>query len=185
MPWEISLPSDIIAHPLFSKAGAHPGHTSYLLISPDLQFAMIALACGPRPNAHALALETERLVMPLMQQILGERTLEKYGGVYLQECPGKRCRGCGEIVLEVDSEMKITRARDCDGSDVFELFDLQCRKEECFAKLWPVGREGEFRYSVSWDVVDFLERRSRRRNRDVSRFGFHLRLWLLMDGRLI
>jgi len=149
MPWEISLPSDIVAHPLFSKAGSHPGHTSYLLISPDLQFAVIALACGPRPNAHALALETERLVTPLMQKVLGERTLEKYGGVYLQDCPGKRCRGCGEVVLEVDSEMKITRVRDCDGSDVFELFDLRCRNEECFAKLWPVGREGEFRYSLS------------------------------------
>lgn len=83
-----------------------------------------------------------------MQKVLGERTIAKYGGVYLMECGGKkRCRGCGEIVLEVDSEMKITQMKDCDGNDVFKLFDLRCWKEECFAKLWPVGREGEFRYS--------------------------------------
>jgi hypothetical protein len=147
MPWEISLPSDLIAHPLYAKAGRHPGHTSHLLISPDLNLAVIALACGPLPDAHSLAIETERLVTPLLQKTLGERTMEKYAGVYLQECGNKRCRGCGEIVLEVDSEMKITQVKDCHSGDMFETFDERCKKEECFAKLWPVGRTGEFRYA--------------------------------------
>jgi len=145
MPWEISLPSDIVAHPLFGKAGAHPGHTSYLLVSPHLSFAVIAFACGPQSNAGDLAYTTERVITHLMQQVLGERTMHKYGGIYLLKCP-KKCRECGEIVVEVDSEIKITRMRDCDGKDLFERFDVKCKKEECFAKLWPVGREGEFRF---------------------------------------
>src|SRR5271169_306115 len=106
MPWEISLPPDTVAHPLFGKAGGHPGHTSYLLVSPDLSFAVIALACGPRSNAGELAYETERVITPLMQKVLGERALKKYAGIYLVKCPNK-CRGCGEIVVEVGSEMKI------------------------------------------------------------------------------
>jgi hypothetical protein len=148
MPWEISLPSDIVAHPLFGKAGSHPGHTSYLLVSPHLSFAVIALACGPQSNAGNLAYTTERVMTHLMQQVLGERTIHKYAGIYLLKC-AKKCRECGEIVVEVDSEMKITRMRDCDGNDLFERFDVKCKKEECFAKLWPVGREGEFRFARS------------------------------------
>jgi hypothetical protein len=146
MPWEISLPADTIAHPLFGKAGEHPGHTSYLLVSPDLSFAVIALACGPHSNAGELAYETERVITPLMQRVLGERTIKKYAGIYLMQCQ-KKCRGCGEIVVEVDFEMKITRIRDCDGNDGFRRFDQKCKNEECIAKLWPVGREGEFRYT--------------------------------------
>jgi hypothetical protein len=145
MPWEISLPSDIIAHPLFSKAGSHPGHTSHLLISPDLSFAVIAFACGPGTNAGSLAFETERVITPLLQQVVGERAMKAYMGIYEQKCPTK-CHGCGEIIVEVDAEMKITSAIDCDGKDLFQKFNVKCEKEECFAKLWPTGREGEFRY---------------------------------------
>ena len=152
MPWEISLPSDLVAHPLFSKAGAHPGHTSYLLISPDLSFAVIALSCGPKSDARELAFETERVMTPLMQKTLGERTIKTYAGIYQQQCPKKKCSGCGEIVLEVDAEMKITRMVDCDGKNLFRKFDATCKDEECFAKLWPVGREGEFRYVLDMNV---------------------------------
>lgn len=156
MPWEISLPSDTVAHPLFGKGGSHPGHTSYILISPDLSFAVIALSCGRHSNAGQLASEAERVITPLMQKALGERTIQKYAGIYQIKCPTKKkkkCRDCGEIVLEVDAEMKITRIRDCDDNDGFEKFDEKCKTEECFAKLWPVGREGEFRYL--WDSSDF------------------------------
>ena len=145
MPWEISLPSDIVSHPLFAKAGSHPGHTSHLVISPDLSFAVIAFACGPRSNAGVLASETERVITPLMQQTLGERAIYAYAGIYQLLCPEK-CLGCGEIVVEVDSEMQITRAVDCDGKDLFVKFDAACEREECFGKLWPTGREGEFRF---------------------------------------
>jgi hypothetical protein len=185
MPWEISLPSDLIAHPLYAKAGAHPGHTSHLLISPDLNFAVIAFACGPSPNAHSLAHETERFVTPLLQKALGERTMEKYAGVYLQECGANRCRGCGEIVLEVDSEMKITGMRDCNGGDMFETFDMRCKKEECFAKLWPVGRAGEFRSPPKPCVGLTVGGKLRPRRRGVMMFGLGLRVWLLMGGLLI
>ena len=149
MPWEISLPSDKVAHPLFSKGGSHPGHTSHLLVSPDLSFAVIALACGPRSNAPELAFETERILNPLMQKALGKRTMQKYAGIYQQQCPKKKCSGCGEVVVEVDSEMTITWIRDCDGNDVFRKFHPKCKDEECFAKLWPAGREGEFRFNVN------------------------------------
>jgi hypothetical protein len=145
MPWEISLPSDLVAHPLYSKAGMHPGHTSYILISPHLSFAVIALACGPNSDAGSLAIETERLLTPLFQKRLGEATIRDYAGIYQQNCT-KPCPGCGEMVIEVDAEMKITRLCDCEGEDVFSRFDKKCEKEECFAKLWSTGREGEFRY---------------------------------------
>ena len=144
MPWEISLPSDTIAHPLFAKAGSHPGHTSHFLISPALSFGVIAFACGPHTNAGELASEAERVITPLMQQVLGERTFETYAGIYNQKCP-KKCNGCGELVVEVDDQIQITRAVDCDGKDIFRQFNVKCEKEECFAKLWPTGREGEFR----------------------------------------
>ena len=146
MPWEISLPSDLVAHPLFSKAGSHPGHTSYLLVSPELSFAVIAFSCGLNSDARELAFEAERVMTPLMQKTLGERVIQMYAGIYQQQCPKKKCSGCGEIVVEVDSEMKITRMVDCDGKDLFRKFDTTCMSKECFAKLWPVGREGEFRY---------------------------------------
>jgi hypothetical protein len=150
MPWEITLPSDIIAHPLFSKAGSHPGHTSHLLISPDLSFAVIAFACGPRTNAGTLAFEAERVVTPLMQQVVGERAIMAYAGIYQQDCP-KKCSECGEIVVEVDAELRITRAMDCDGKDIFSKFDVKCETQECFAKLWTTGRQGEFRYiNLGW-----------------------------------
>jgi hypothetical protein len=144
MPWEISLPSDTVAHPLFGKAGSHPGHKSQLLISPGLSFAVIAFACGPQTNAGELASETERILTPLLQKAVGEATLMVYAGIYKQEC-NKKCNGCGEVIIEVDAEMKITRLTDCDGDDLFGKFDVSCQKEECFAKLWPTGREGEFR----------------------------------------
>lgn len=150
MPWEISLSSDTVAHPLFCKAGAHPGMTSYLLLSPSLSFAVIAFASGPHPNANSLAFETERLITPLLQQALGERTIKAYAGIYTQQCP-QRCSGCGEVVVEVDNEMKITRMVDCSGKDMFVNFEPKCTQQECMAKLWPVGREGEFRYvSLGW-----------------------------------
>jgi len=152
MPWEISLPSDLVAHPLFSKAGSHPGHTSYLLVSPDLSFAVIALSCGPKSDARDLAFETERVMTPLMQKTQGERTIQMYAGIYQQPCHEKKCPGCGEIVVEVDAEMKITRMVDCDGKDLFRKLDAACKDEECFAKLWPVGREGEFRYVLDMNV---------------------------------
>jgi hypothetical protein len=145
MPWEISLPSDTIPHPIFAKAGSHPGHTSHLLISPDLSFAVIAFACGRNTNAGALASETERVLTPLMQKAVGEATLKTYAGIYKQKCD-KKCDECGEVVIEVDAEMKITRMTDCERNDLFQKFDLNCRHEECFAKLWPTGRAGEFRY---------------------------------------
>jgi len=119
--------------------------TSYLVVSPDLSFAVIAFACGPQSNAGSLAFETVRLVTPLLQQALGERTIEAYAGIYKQDCPQK-CSDCGEIVVEVDNEMKITRMVDCNGKDMFDRFEPRCSQEECMAKLWPVGREGEFRY---------------------------------------
>jgi len=147
MPWEISLPSDTVAHPLVGKAGAHPGMTSYLLLSPDLNFAVIAFACGPSSDAVSLAFTTERIITPLVQQALGERTIKAYAGIYTQSC-SEKCPGCGEIVVEVDYEMKITRMVDCSGMDIFSKFKLECRQEECVAKLWPTGREGEFRYDV-------------------------------------
>lgn len=144
MPWEISLPSDTVAHPLFAKAGGHPGHTSHLLISPDLSFAVIAFACGPNSNARALASETERILTPLMQKAVGEKALKTYAGIYKQKCE-KKCDGCGEVIIEVDAEMKITSMTDCDRKNLFRKFDVRCEKEECFARLWPTGREGEFR----------------------------------------
>ena len=144
MPWEISLPSDLVPHPLFSKGGSHIGHTSHLLISPDLSFAVMALACGKQTNAGTLATETERVLTPLFQKSLGERTIKEYAGIYQLNC-SKRCHDCGEIVVEVDAEIKITRMVDCEGIDLFKSFDVRCGREECFAKLWPTGRRGEFR----------------------------------------
>jgi hypothetical protein len=149
MPWEISLPSDLVAHPLYSKAGMHPGHTSHILISPDLSFAVIALACGPNSDAGSLASETERLLTLLFQKQLGEASIKDYAGIYKQKC-SKRCDGCGEIVIEVDAEIKVTRLCDCDGNDLFARFDRDCEKEECFAKLWTTGRDNEFRYVLLW-----------------------------------
>ena len=149
MPWEITLPSYTVTHPLFGKAGVHPGMTSYLLVSPELSFAVLAFACGPGSSASSLAFETVRVIAPLMQQALGERTLKDYAGIYTQHCP-QRCSGCGEIVVEVDNEMKITRMVDCNGKDMFSKFDPRCQQEECMAKLWSVGREGEFRYIFCW-----------------------------------
>jgi len=154
MPWEISLPSDTVAHPLFGKAGAHPGMTSYLLLSPDLSFAVLAFASGPHSSANSLAFETERLITPLFQQALGERTIKAYAGIYTQSCP-QRCSGCGEVVVEVDNEMKITRMVDCAGKDMFVKFEPKCQQEECMAKLWPVGREGEFRFVLWGRWVDY------------------------------
>ena len=55
-------------------------------------------------------------------------------------------------MVEVDAEMKITRMVDCDGKDLFRKLDAACKDEECFAKLWPVGREGEFRYVLDMNV---------------------------------
>ena len=147
MPWEISLPSDLVPHPLFAKAGSHPAHTSHLLISPYLSFAVIALACGSKTNAGLLASETERILTPLMQKAVGEAALKTYGGIYKQKCD-KKCDECGEVVIEVDAQMKITRITDCEGNDLFQKFDRRCEKEECHAKLWPTGREGVFR----WDL---------------------------------
>ena len=51
--------------------------------------------------------------------------------------------------MEVDAEMKITRMRDCEGEDIFSKFDAKCEKGGCSAKLWPVGRQGEFRCFIS------------------------------------
>src|SRR5271156_2853493 len=114
MPWEITLPSDEIAQPLFAKAGSHPGHTSELIVSPHLAFAVIAFACGPRSNARQLAFEAERVITPVLQQALGERGMEEYVGIYRLNCSSeKRCNDCGEISVEVDSEIKITRFIDC------------------------------------------------------------------------
>jgi len=144
MPWEISLPSDTVAHPLYGKAGLHPGHTSHLSISPGLAFAVIAFACGPNTNAGELASETERVLTPLFQKVVGEAALKAYAGIYKQKCKEK-CDGCGEVVIEVDAEIKITKLTDCEGDDLFRKFDVRCRREECFAKLWSTGREGEFR----------------------------------------
>jgi len=155
MPWEISLPSDTVAHPLYTKSGGLPGHTSLLLISPHLSYAVIAFACGPATNAPSLAFETERVITPLMQQVVGERVLEEYGGIYKSNCSRTECdKGCGEIIIEVSSEMKITQFTDCDGNDIFGLFKPECIKKECFAKLWPAGREGEFRFVHEMNGVD-------------------------------
>ena len=50
--------------------------------------------------------------------------------------------------------MKITRMVDCSGKDMFVNFEPKCIQQECMAKLWPVGREGEFRYvSLGWGRV--------------------------------
>ena len=144
MPWEIYLASDVVPHTLYTKSGGLPGHTSQLLISPDLSFAIIAFACGLLPNAGLLASETERIITPVMQRALGKRVIDAYAGIYKQNCQ-KRCHGCGEIVVEVDSEVKLTRMVDCDGHDIFGKFDERCKRQGCFAKLWPAGPEGEFR----------------------------------------
>ena len=77
MPWEIYLPSNKVAHPLYTKSGGLPGHTSQLVVSPDLSFAIIAFACGARPDARALASETERVITPLMQEVLQEKHDQK------------------------------------------------------------------------------------------------------------
>jgi hypothetical protein len=144
MPWEIMLASDTITHTLYTKSGDLPGHSSNLLVSPDLSFAVIAFSCGKESKAGDLALETERVISPFMQQALGKKTIEAYAGIYQLNC-SKKCNGCGEIVIEIDMEMKITRMVDCDGTDIFTKFDAKCKKQECFAKLWPTGRAGEFR----------------------------------------
>jgi len=145
MPWEISLPSDTVTHPLYSKAGMHPGHTSHLLLSPELSFGVIALACGPATNAGALAFATERILTPLFLQTLGEANMRMYAGIYRMDCPHNES-GKGEVIIEVDSQIKITRLRDCDGQPIFSKIDTRCEDGECFAKLWTTGREGEFRF---------------------------------------
>src|SRR5579859_4616110 len=137
MPWEISFPSDLVVHPLYAKAGMHPGHTSHILISPDLSFAVIALACGPNSDAGSLASETERVLTPLFQKRLGEASIQDYAGIYTQNCSSEKCKdNCGEVVVEVDAEIKITKFCDCQGQDLFKKFDKKCEKQECFAKLW-------------------------------------------------
>jgi len=184
MPWEITLPTDEIAQPLYAKAGSHPGHTSELIVSPHLAFAVIAFACGPHPNARSLAFEAERVITPVLQQALGERGMEEYVGIYRLNCSDKRCNGCGEISVEVDSEIKITRFIDCEGNDGFKKFDAKCDTEECIAKLWPVGRHGEFRAKIlSREETDC----------ESVWFGFEpfvingwpMDLIKLMDGKLI
>jgi len=147
MPWEIFLASDTIAHTLYSKAGNLPGHSSQLIVSPNLSFGVIAFTCGAASTAMSLAMEAEKVITPLMQQVLGDRVLEAYAGIYQQKC-FKRRPGNGEIVIEVDIDVMITRMVDCDGNDLFKMFDGRCWNEECFAKLWPVGRAGEFRFSL-------------------------------------
>jgi hypothetical protein len=142
MPWEISLPSESVAHQLYSKAGAHRGHTSHLLLSPELSFAVIAFACGPSSNADALSLETERIVRPLLLQTLGEANMRSYAGIYRLPCEEQ---DNGEVIVEVDSQITITSLRDCAGKDIFQKIDSRCTNHACYAKLWPVGREGEFR----------------------------------------
>ena len=144
MPWEILLASDTVPHSLYTKGGYLPGHASELLISPNLLFGVVAFTCGAPITAPFLAMEAEKVITPLIQQTLGERTIEAYAGIYQQKC-FKRRPGNGEIVVEVDADITITRMVDCDGNDMFKLFNVRCWNEECFARLWPVGRPGEFR----------------------------------------
>jgi hypothetical protein len=160
MPWEISLPSDLVVHPLYSKAGMHPGHTSHILISPDLSFAVIAFACGPNSDAGSLAFATERVLTPLFQKRLGEANIKDCAGIYKQKNCSRKCDdndGCGEIVIEVDAEMKITRFCDCEGNDLFPKFEKNCEKQECFAKLWTTGRGGEFRYVLLFFSLEMVK----------------------------
>lgn len=157
MPWEISLPSDTIPHPLYSKAGSHPGHTSELVLSPDLSFGIVALACGADTNAGLLAFETERIVTPLLQYVVGEASLRMYAGIYRMQCPHDE-PDKGEVVIEAASQIKITRLRDCDGRDGFARIDHRCESTECFAKLWDTGREGEFRFENSWSALTLVPR---------------------------
>jgi hypothetical protein len=177
MPWEISLSSDKVAHTLYTKSGGLPGHTSQLVVSPDLSFAIVAFACGAHPDARALASETESVITPLIQKALREKTREEYAGVYKQNCT-KKCSGCGEIVVEVDSEMKITRMRDCEGEDILSRFGASCKKEECLVKLWPAGREGEFRCFRSKRQKLIIGDKSKTKKRDATRRGSRLNLML-------